>query len=619
MNMDKFKKYKLSLNEKQKDLVNNYLEKIRNFVDKHEIETELYNDIEEMVFEKLSNETEFTELKIVKILKEVGEPEVIFSDYIQEKSSENKETQNILFFEKLEKSAWIRDNEGAIFLWIAKTLSQKIGISILAVRIILLILMFPLWLSIWLYILAWIILPLKWIDYSNDTVYSYFRKQIVYAVKNWVYNLTASFLKIFPFFVKKIFDLLKYILVFITKNIFHIFRFLFFGFVWVFLWFWVIWLLVTLSFYFTNFSIQNIDFLASIPYYFVYAILAWIYALSIFAFSFISYWFSKKIPNKYLVSSSFVALLISIFLFVSTGLDLVQKYTWSNEFKQESSLNIWNTWSYILDLWNYDNWNIDFGFSDISSIKLVNSTGSELKIEVKNNIYWNEEIFKKYVDWFSPITLSELDNNLKLNFIDNKIYSKKVPFAPINREFIIYIPQWVKLTLENYYFYFENAIISNEFEKYSDFLNNNCRFKEVFFSQSQDNFVCNPSLDELINAKKSYYENYIIKNFSDISPIKHEEKYKRDYYNDNNFVSDWSFRDFIWDKDEKNKLNFTFWDMSLDINSSLKLVETSTWILISDFMVNDVNFDDYVFDKKYYKDLEILSKFMDKEEKNKDF
>ncbi|MDD3145009.1 MAG: PspC domain-containing protein [Candidatus Gracilibacteria bacterium] len=611
--MDKFKKYKLSLNEKQKDLVNNYLEKIKKFVDKHEIETELYNDIEEMVFEKLSNENEFTDLKIIKILKEVGEPEVIFSDYVQEKSSDNKEIKNTLFFEKLEKSAWIRDNEGAIFLGISKTLSEKIGISILAVRIILLILMFPLGLSIWLYILAGIILPLKGVDYSNDTVYSFFRKQIVYSVRNGVYNLTASFLKIFPFFVKKLFDLLKYILTFITKNIFPIFRFLIFGFVGVFLGFGVIGLLVALSFYFTNFSLENIDFLASIPYYFVYAILTGIYALSIFAFTSIAYGISKKIPNKYLISSSFVALLISIFLFVSTGLDLVQKYTGTNEFIQESSLNIGNTGSYILDLGNYNNGIADFSFGGTSSIKLVNSTGSELKLEVKNTVIGNGDIYKKYTDSFSPISLSNLDNNIKLSFSNNQIYAKKVPFAPINREFIIYIPQGVKLTLKNYYFYFENAITSNEFEKYSDFLNNNCRFKEVFFSQSQDNFVCNPSLDELINAKKSYYENYIINNFSDISPIKHEEKYKRDYYNNNNFVSDWSFRDFIWDENEENKLNFNFGDRSLDINSSLKLIETSTGILINDFIVNDVNFDDYVFEKKYYKDLEILNKFMDTE------
>lgn len=611
--MDKFEKYKLSLNEKQKDLVVAYLEKIKKFVDKHEIETELYNDIEEMVFEKLWNETEFSDLKIIKILKEVGEPEVIFSDYVQEKTSTAKETQSELFFIKLEKMGWVRDNEGAIFLWISKTLSEKIGISILAVRIILLILMFPLGLSIWLYILAWVLLPLKWVDYSQYSVYLFLRKQIVSAVRNWVYNLTASFLKIFPFVTKKIFELVKYVFNFVTKNIFPIFRFMFFAFLGVSIWFAIVWLLIVLSLYFTNFSIQNIDFLASLPYYFLYAVLTWIYALSIFAFSSIAYWISKKIPNKYLVSSSFVALLISIFLFVSTWLDLVQKYTWTNEFKQEVSLNVWNSGSYILDLWNYDNWSIDFGFWWVSSIKLVNSTWSELKLEVKNTVVWNEDIFKKYTDSFSPISLSNLDNNIKLSFANNQIYAKKVPFAPISREFVIYVPTWVKLTLRNYYFYFENAFTSNEFEKYSNFLNADCRFNEVFFNQSQNNFICNPSLEELFDAKRNYYIDYIIKNFSEIAPIKHEDKYKREYYNDNNFTSDWFLRDFIWDENEENKLHFNFWDRSLDITSSLKLTDSSSWILINDFVINDVFIDDYLFEKKYYKDLELIDKFMNLE------
>lgn len=611
--MDKFEKYKLSLNEKQKDLVLDYLEKIKKFVDKHEIETELYNDIEEMVFEKLWNETEFSDLKIIKILKEVGEPEVIFSDYVQEKTSTTKETQSELFFIKLEKMGWVRDNQDAIFLWISKTLWEKIGISTLAVRIVLLILIFPLGLSIWLYILAWILLPLKWVDYSNDSVYLFFRKQIVFAVRNWVYNLSASFLKIFPFVTKKIFELVKYVFNFVVKNIFPIFRFMFFAFIWVSIWFAIVWLLVVLSLYFTNFSIQNIDFLASFPYYFLYAVLTWIYALSIFAFSSIAYWISKKIPNKYLISSSFVALLISIFLFVSTWLDLVQKYTWLNEFKQEVSLNIWNSWSYILDLWNYDNWSIDFGFSRKNSIKLVNSTWSELKLEVKNIVVWNEDIFKKYTNSFSPISLSNLDNNIKLSFSDNKVYAKKVPFAPVSREFVIHVPIWVKLTLRNYYFYFENAFTSNEFEKYSNFLSSDCRFNEVFFNQSQNNFICNPSDIDLLVGKREYYSSILRENFSDLIPLKHQENYKREYYNDYWIYSDWMIHNIYWNNDQDDRVYVDFWDKSLNINANFDIQETWTWLILNDFSVTDIFLDDDVFERKYYKDLELIDKFMNLE------
>ncbi|MDR0771805.1 MAG: hypothetical protein LBF15_01800 [Candidatus Peribacteria bacterium] len=69
--MDKFKQYKLKITEKNKDLVNDYLQEIQNIVDKYDIDKELYDDIEERLFEKLSNAKTLDELSIKKILKEI--------------------------------------------------------------------------------------------------------------------------------------------------------------------------------------------------------------------------------------------------------------------------------------------------------------------------------------------------------------------------------------------------------------------------------------------------------------------------------------------------------------------------------------------------------------------
>jgi hypothetical protein len=69
--MDKFEQYKINILEKDKTVVLEYLEKIKKFVSENNIDKELYNDIEEMVFEKLSLEKNLDQLKIVKILKEV--------------------------------------------------------------------------------------------------------------------------------------------------------------------------------------------------------------------------------------------------------------------------------------------------------------------------------------------------------------------------------------------------------------------------------------------------------------------------------------------------------------------------------------------------------------------
>lgn len=109
--MDKFEQYKLTLSKKQKDMVNGYLLKVKNFVVLHQIQMELYNDIEEMVFEKLSLEKDITDLRLTKMLQEVGEPEVIFADFV-----ENTVSKEELIYDKLSQSGWTRDNQGAIFL-----------------------------------------------------------------------------------------------------------------------------------------------------------------------------------------------------------------------------------------------------------------------------------------------------------------------------------------------------------------------------------------------------------------------------------------------------------------------------------------------------------------------
>ena len=185
--MDKFEQYKINIWEKEKNLVLEYLEKIKKFISDNNIDKELFLDIEEMVFEKLALESDINELKIRKIIKEVWQPEIIFSDYVDaKKASSTKKEEKFWtqenFYEKLIENWWIRDNDWAILLWISKTLAEKIWISILAVRILLILICFFWWLSAWLYILAWLILPVKWVNYSWRNTFSYFWLQIVLLI-----------------------------------------------------------------------------------------------------------------------------------------------------------------------------------------------------------------------------------------------------------------------------------------------------------------------------------------------------------------------------------------------------------------------------------------------------
>ncbi|MDD2907545.1 MAG: PspC domain-containing protein [Candidatus Gracilibacteria bacterium] len=490
--MNKFEKYKLKLSDKQKDLVNTYLKKIKKFVEKHSIENELYLDIEEMVFEKLSIEKKPTDLKIIRILKEVGEPEIIFSDYVSGlDSKEEKE----LFYEKLIQSSWIRDNENAIFLGISKTLSEKIGVSVLAIRIIILILTFPVGIGLWLYLLAGILLPVKGIDYTGKSVVGFLKTQLILMIRNGVFNLSKSFLRIFNFLAKNSFQIFKSIFTFFVKNIFPIFRFFIFAFVGIFFSIGLFVLIILGSSYFSNFSIENVDFFMEFPSYFIYSILFGILSLFIFAIASFYYGLNKKVINKYVLISGFTSILISIFLGFSTGFDLLQKYVGKNNYNQTASLEIGNTGSYLIDLSVFDDSfvKIDFGSKNIN---FVNYTGSALKIEVKNTIYANSEVYVKTISGFSNLNLIQENNNIKLAFDDNKLFSKKVPFAPLDREITLFIPNGIKFSLDGYY-YFKNAELDSGYEKYKNLIGTNCINREVYYKAEESRFVCIPNQDEI--------------------------------------------------------------------------------------------------------------------------
>lgn len=608
--MEKFEQYKLNISEKDKILVMNYLEKLKNFTTKHNIEEELYNDIEEMLFEKLQVEENLDQLKIIKIIKEVWEPEVIFSDYIEIKSNLEEKEINDIFYKKMINSWWIRDNENAIFLWISKTLADKIQISVLLVRILLLILIFPLWMSIWIYILAWLILPVKWIDYNWKTNISYFKTQIILLIRNWIYNLIASFMKLIRFIPKKTLIILKSIFIFCIKNILPILRFFIFWLIWIFLSILLIWLISIWSLYFTNFSFENINFVQTMPNYFIFWIIFWIISITIFTiFSFV-YGFSKKILNKYILSVWLITFIITLFLWFSTWLDLIQKYSNKNEFIQKAEVNIWNTWSFILNLNKLKNSRFDIWWTN--SIKLVNSTWSVFKIEIKNIFYWDDKISEKIKSWFSKISLSSIDNNIKLSLENNKVFTKKVPFSLFDKEITLYIPEWSKFTLKNdYRYYFENATINSKYSKFDNFLHSYCRDNEIWYSYEEKWFICNPSKVDLDEAKKRFKENYIIENFSEISPIKHKEKYKKDYYNNYSNISDWDLYDFDWKNDKK--LVFKFQDKSIDVEASLEASNSEYWVIIKDFKITNIILNEDIYDKKYYKDSKMIDDFLNEE------
>ncbi len=603
--MNKFKHYKLNLSNKEQELVTKYLDKISHFVKKHDIDKELYNDIEEMVFEKLSKEKNLDQLKIIKILKEVWEPEIIFSDYLDEDEKNNKKEDKELFFEKLLRNWWSRDNKNAWVLWISETLANKVWITVSLMRIILVLLICVWGVSIWLYIIAWIIMPLKWKNYSEMDTLSYFKYQIIKAIKDWAYNISGIILIIIKYISSKSGKIIK----FFFKNIFPFFRFIFFfSFTLIFLAL-LFSLIVIWAMYFTSFSIENIDFTSILPNYFIYWIIAWIIALSILSTSNLVYAISWKNLNKYILSLWWISLLIAVFFWISTWFDLVEKYAMKTTNTQNIEIDLWKSWSGELNIELLpNNYNILFNHNT-PNIKLENITWSILKVTVKNTIYGNDEVSKQIFGWLSNLVLKKEDNKIILTNENNKLFYKKVPFSIIEKEIILKIPEWYNLNFGNiHWFNIENAFLDKKYDKYKPFIEQDCRDGKISYKKEENEFICEASESNLQNAKEQYFQEYVINNFDSISYLKHTNKYKRESNNDYLYNSDWDFYDFKFE--ENNNLNFNFQDNGLIINASLNIEDTASWILVKNFKIENAEIIWENFDKNSYDDISFIKEFI---------
>ncbi len=605
--MEKFEQYNLDLSKKEQELVTKYLDKVNHFVKKHDIDNELYEDIEEMVFEKLSKEKKLDQLKIIKILKEVWEPEIIFSDYLDEDEKNNKKEDKELFFEKLLRNWWSRDNKNAWVLWISETLASKVWIQVSLMRIILVLLIFIWGVSIWLYIIAWIIMPLKWKNYSEMDTLGYFKYQIIKAIKDWAYNVSGIILIILKYISSKSGKIIK----FFFKNIFPVIRFIICFTIALFFLSLLFALLVILAMYFTSFSIDNIDFTSIFPSYFLYWVITWIIALAIMSISNFVYAISWKNINSAILSTWWISLLLAIFFWLATGFDLAEKYSVTNTITQETEIDLWKNWSgkININIFKDEEFGIMWWIYRIKQIELKNISWSTLKVKVKNTVYWNNEIKNQVFSWLSNFTIWKDNNNVNINRDNNSDFNKKVPLTFFDRVLIIYIPEWYNFKINlPYSIYISNTSLNSKYAKYNLLWHENCENKEISFQKNEEKFVCDISDEDLVDAKKQLFQQYIIDNFDSISPIKHKKRYKREYINNDWYNADWEFYDFNYI--DTWSLDFTFEDRSLSIYANIKLEETETWILVNDFKIDDIKINEEIFEDKYYEDTSSIKEFI---------
>jgi uncharacterized membrane protein YheB (UPF0754 family) len=84
------------LSDTSSTFLNKYLERMKNFIQKNNIENEVYEDIEERIAEIFSSEksNKIADQVVINIVNEIGEPDEIFSELIDDETEKNTSSQN---------------------------------------------------------------------------------------------------------------------------------------------------------------------------------------------------------------------------------------------------------------------------------------------------------------------------------------------------------------------------------------------------------------------------------------------------------------------------------------------------------------------------------------------
>ena len=73
------------LSETSVDFLKKYLQRIRKYIDKNNLESDLYQDIQERIAEKFSELSQpMSNKAVIDIVNEIGEPDEIFSDLLMD-------------------------------------------------------------------------------------------------------------------------------------------------------------------------------------------------------------------------------------------------------------------------------------------------------------------------------------------------------------------------------------------------------------------------------------------------------------------------------------------------------------------------------------------------------
>ena len=155
------------LSETSVDFLKKYLQRIRKYIDQNNLESDLYQDIQERIAEKFSESSQpMSNKAVIDIVNEIGEPDEIFSDLLMDWSDNSHKKNSLYNWEKIKeffseqttKKLTLSQSDSMIG-WVCWGIAQRFGIDALWVRLLFLIGLFFFGITFFLYIALWILLP----------------------------------------------------------------------------------------------------------------------------------------------------------------------------------------------------------------------------------------------------------------------------------------------------------------------------------------------------------------------------------------------------------------------------------------------------------------------------
>lgn len=479
--------YKLS--GSSHDFLQKYLHNMKNFISENNIESDVYDDIEERISEKFDSSLKTKKNKelsnkiVIDIVNEIWEASEIFKDILADdidyKAKPKKDFKE--YFSNKNKTI-TRNSKKWIIAWVCYGIWKRFEIDPLWIRLAFVLGTFIWWVTIILYIALIILLPNE-----SDSEKIIKQKKKLIKIKNiakewktkiiWLKNNLKDSNKIIeekieyikiksPSFLKRLLGILKWIFLFfwfiikisITSILITIF----------------IPLIVSLLFvswiFFTDLCFNNQDIFINM-HLLLKVWLIWIIgSLSLLVFWIIWKIWKWKILSNILLLTWVLWFLCFIFIWSIWFFNTAQHYI--NTYSKTESLELDSKNISIKDIQSItesdyiNNW-INF----IWDVDIKNYSWENIKIEITSVINSkNQQSANMVFEKLNPLSIIQ-DNSLILEIENNNIFNEIVPYSFLRRNIIFYIPKWSsckkdpRIFFDNYYEYLCDKINNSSFIK----------------------------------------------------------------------------------------------------------------------------------------------------------